>query len=161
MLLKLHGASFVTITTTIDARAKKTNNPHGTILKTSTSNCQVNFYYDKAVYQQLIKEQKTPEYKKGTSWHIPYKINGKLTPLAIKKGESEPHYLRVRHLTTIGKTLYTTTTGTELNIDEINNLLPEPSKYTNQNTTNPIKFLTYNLNNIKIITFNKQIYLII
>jgi hypothetical protein len=160
-LLGLRGATFVTITTTTDARAKKTNNPYGTIYKTTTNNCQVNFHYDNAVLNRLAKEGKdASEFERGESWHTPYKPHGFLTPLATKKGEQEPNYLRVRHLTTTGNTVYTTQDGTEVEYPNIQRFLPKPSEYKNQGTDEPVRFLTYSLESVKIIKMDGETYLV-
>lgn len=161
LLLNIRGATFITITTKTDTKAKKTGNPYGTILKTNTINGQVNFHYDKAVLTKLAKEGKNPDvFEQGNSWHQPYMPNGLLTPLATKKGETIPNYLRIRHLNTIGNTIYTTETGTQLTEEQVTPFLKTPSRYSNQGTDEPVRFLTYSLDSIITATINGQTYLI-
>ncbi len=160
-LLTLRGASFITVTTTTDSRAKKTNNPYGKIYKTAVANCQVNFHYDTAVLNRLAKEGKDASvFERGESWHEPYKPDGILTPLCVKKGETEPEYLRVRHLLAVGEPVYTTEDGTELTEEEVRPFLPKPSEYKNQGTDEPIKFLVYSLSSIKIIKMGGDTYFV-
>ncbi|MFX8585819.1 hypothetical protein ABTM35_20255, partial [Acinetobacter baumannii] len=59
-----------------------------------------------------------------------------------------------------GNTLYTTTDGTELSHEQVAPFLPKPSQYANQGTTNPVVFLTYALDTIKIASINGTTYTI-
>jgi hypothetical protein len=162
-LLELRGATFITVTVTTDARAKKTGNPYGKVLKTTTINCQVNFHYDRAVLARLEKEGKNEsEFERGESWHEPFKVDGKLTPLAVKKGETVPGYLRLRHLLTIGEPIYTQAIGgTEVSAELIKPFLPAPSTYSNQGTDDPVRFLTYSLESIKFIRLSGEEYFVV
>jgi hypothetical protein len=162
-LLELRGATFVTVTVTTDSRCKKTGNPYGKVLKTVTVNCQVNFHYDRAVITQLEKEGKDEsEFEKGESWHEPYKVDGKLTPLALKKGETVPGYLRVRHLLTVGEPIYTQAVGgSEVAVALVRPFLPARSTYSNQGADDPIRFLTYSLESVRFIRLSGEEYFVV
>jgi hypothetical protein len=153
LLLGLKGATFITIYAETDARLRKTGNPVGPCLKRNVVNAQVNFHYDEAVLRQLAKEGKGPEeFERGESWHEPYKPEGRLTPLCVKKGEKEPGYLRVRHLLTVGEPEYVTADGVPVPVEAIKPFLPAVNQYKNQGVDSPIKFVTYGLANIRAIT---------
>lgn len=160
-LLSLKGATFITVTVRTDARCRKTGNPFGKVFKTATVNGQVNFHYDAAVLRRLEKEGKGAEaFERGESWHVPYRHHdgGHLTPLACRKGEDTPAYLRIRHLATVGETVFTDAAGNVLDRAAVEPFLPPASTYANQGTDDPVRFLTYGLESIRTITLDGETF---
>jgi hypothetical protein len=160
-LCQLKGAAFISLV--YDAppsKMRKTGNPYaGNCRKISNVNGMVNFNYDEGVLRRLEKEGKSPDdFKQGTSWHTPFLIDGRLTPICKHKTTNQP-YLRFMFLKSVSCE-YRTLDGTPIDEKKIQPFLPEKSGYENQGLSeeNILIFLTYSLENIRQITFGGQTY---
>ena len=166
VLLNLKGAQPITFTarTDADVRAKdkdKNPNPHPRpVWKTTTVNAMVNFWYEDGVLRRLQKEGKSADdFRRGTSWHEPVMIDGRLTPLCQAKSEQNRNlYLRCMFLATVNGPDYHDNNGQPLTPEAVAPFLKPRSDYSNQGLDAPLVFLTYSLAGILNLTAQGQEY---
>jgi hypothetical protein len=173
LLLGVKGATFVTFTAHTDTGAKaKTKddkdetvfNPYARpIIKTSKINGCVCFWYDEGVLRRLEKEGKSADcFKKGESWHQPVFHNGHLTPLCeSKKPENPKLYLRFMYVKTVDEATYVDANSNPVTFEQIKPFLKAQTDYKNQGLDKPLRFLTYDLDNISEITLNGETYTVL
>jgi hypothetical protein len=151
-----NGASAISFLARTDARCRK--NPFGKIFKVSKFNGMVNLNYTKTVERARIKEGKTPEFRKGESWHEPVVPEGKLTPLCVHKHDNDKAYLRFIIESVIGEPIFFTEGGDEVSKDQIKDYLQKRSGYQNQGLENPRRFITVDVANILEISIDGDQY---
>lgn len=163
-LLKIKGAKPITMICETVPRMRKTNNPFfGRIIKRAEINGMVNFHYDKGVLRRLKKEGKdSSDFCRGTSWHEPVMIDGKLTPLCKHKSKDDK-YIRFMLRNGIESTYCWTDSGDMLTDDEaeqVETFIQSSNSYDNQGLDEPLIFLTYGIESVKVIRIDKQTYTI-
>lgn len=160
-LLDLKGANPITFTAKTDSRSKIKNNPWlRPIWKINRVNGLVNFHYDQGVLRRLDKEGKSPDdFRRGTSWHEPVILNGRLTPLCTSKNPANSNvYVRFMFVQRIGDPRYTDAKGCSLTYEQVKPFLPNPSSYENQGLDKPLIFLTYDIANLLSVTVGGESY---
>lgn len=155
------GAKPISCVAKTEPKMRKTGNRfHGKVVKVAMINGMVNFHYDNAVLRRLEKEGKdSSEFHKGTSWHEPVMVDGKMTPLCQHK-KNGTHYLRFMLINSTSE-LRWKDSDKELSskeLEEIKEFMPK-SRYENQGLDNPVKILTYSLDSIKTLTMDKVTYI--
>lgn len=156
VLLGTAGARPVTFLARVDARCRK--NKYGKIFKVAKYNGIVNLSYSKTVERARIKEGKKPKFRQGESWHEPVVPEGKWTPLCVHKHDNNKAYLRVVIERTLGKPIYFTEDGDEIDKEQIEGYLPKPNGYKNQGLEKPRRFITVDLENVLEISIDGKTY---
>lgn len=107
--------------------------------------------YDKLVGNRRIKEDKTPEFDKGASWHVPYEGS---TTIRTNPNNLDEKYMYVACIANNKpKTSYfDVVKGVAIDENVIAPYLPNKSIPTNQGLENPIIVRTYKMENIKELT---------
>jgi len=167
MLSDIRGAEFITFIARTEPKMRKTGNPFtGRVVKVAKVNGQINFSYERAVLKQLEKEGKSPaDFQQGESWHEAVVRNdGTLTPFCKHKTNGSL-YLRFRLIGSIESEYRWANSDTPLTSAEVDQLKPfiVVSTYSNQGIENPdnvVKFLTYGFSSIKVLTMNKETFII-
>lgn len=153
LLSSMSGAHPVSITTITDAKAKKTDNPYGTILKLSRVNGFIGANYATAVNRQRMREGSLPFFEaEERTWGT------RINPYLVEhKGE---YYLTLKVERALQKPMYMyQNQGLKL-IDEkkIRKFLPEKRKAENQGLEKDVIVRDYKLSSIVTITVNKKTY---
>lgn len=164
ILMDSKGATPITIIAHTEPKMRKTANPfYGRIYKASRVNGMVNFQYDAGVLRRLENEGKSADnFRQGQSWHeAVLTADGKLTPFCKHKQNGE-YYLRFMLRGTIQSEYRWIADDQPLTDSQLDNLnvFIQKSDYSNQGLTDPLVFLTYKMESIKIVTVNKQTYMV-
>ncbi len=160
-LMGIKGSQFVSIIANTEPRMRKTNNPYiGRVRKIARVNGIVNFHYDEGVLRRLEKEGKSAEdFRKGESWHEPVVTeNGSLTPFCRHKTSGEL-YLRLMLNNLTSEYIDVVNNHT---VDE-KDIAPFLVKngYDNQGLDQPLRFLTYKMDSIKVVSANGKTFLMV
>ena len=163
-LMAQRGAKFISFTHDKEpSKMRKTGNPFvGDCFKWQKVSGQLNFHYDLAVLKQLEKEGKSADsFKQGESWHEPIiRADGTLTPFCRSKKDPRKIYLRFR-LLNVCDVRFHNAKGETLDADEVRKFIPENSSYSNQGTSETIKFMTWGIDEIKSLTIDGIDYRIV
>ncbi len=141
----------------------KERNPfYGILIKRAELNGLVNFQYDEGVLRRIEKEGKSPdEFRRGESWHEPVLTpDGKLTPLCRHK-KDQSYYLRFMLLKANEPTFLRKSNRAVVPTGDVKPWLPNRKPYENQGLDEPLKILTYSLNNIRSLKIKGEEYEII
>jgi hypothetical protein len=158
LLMDCKGATPVTFIAETEPKMRKTGNPFLGVTKIAKVNGMVNFSYDLGVMRRLEKEGKSADdFKQGTSWHVPVMKDGRLTPLCEHKDRVGQFYVRFMFIATVEDPQYFLN-GKPIDAKDVEPFLPPKRGYANQGLDKPLIFLTYSLDDIRQITFNKQTY---
>ena len=123
-LAEMQGNAISQIKMKTNARAKKTNNPHGLIEKISNVLVEIGFSYKNAVAEQAKKEGVEPRPLQERRWG--QRIAG--TPLVEHKGK---HYLE-RKVESVLSTPIFLADGVEIDKSEIEEFLPKRKESSTQ-----------------------------
>lgn len=182
ILIARSGSAFISVLARYDMSAgknpkmRKTDNPFfGNCFKVAETRGGVTFDYDAGVARRLVGEGKdTDEHRKGTSWHLPVLVNGKLSPLAVHKADvTAPDgtvdygmlndatrvYLRYRFDASISSR-FEKSDGTPLPSDAVKPFVKESSDYGNQGLEDPLRFQLVAFSNIVSLTIDGTVYFI-
>jgi hypothetical protein len=141
-------------------RITKEKNPFNVIAKESKVSCIFNADYGKMVTNQLKREDKPEtDYEPGKSaMELKFFGNNDFYTENVKNGKK---VIRYRPNDNIKSSTEYKADGKLVSYNEVKNLLPEPSKATNQGTEKEILWRTVYLENIQEITLNKVKYIVI
>jgi len=164
-LLDARGAQPISFCARTDARAlakdqAKNPNPFSRpVWKIATISAMVNFWYDRGVLRRLKKEGKSPgQFRRGTSWHEPVLVAGRLTPLCRGKNQTDSIlYLRVMYLAT-NAVAFEDANGVSIAASAIERFLPARSEYLNQGLDCALRFKTYRIDGIRWLTLKGQTF---
>ena len=166
ILSDVRGCEPITFIARTDPKMRKTGNPFvGRVVKVAKVNGLVNFNYEANVLKQLEREGKSPaDFQQGESWHEAVVRNdGTLTPFCKHKTNGSL-YLRFRLIGSIESEYRWINSDTPLTSAEMDQLRPfiVVSTYSNQGVEagSEIKFLTYGFSSVKVLTLEKQTFVI-
>jgi len=157
MLEAQKGATAITITALVDARARKTNNPYEQVLKLSMVNGFTGFEYETSVQRQQVREGNPPEFEASErKWGTA--VNKSLVE---NKGK---YYLVIRPLKTSQPKFFVRVGNLVKRIEKslIEHLLPAPySNKEHQGVEKEIIYRNYSLDSIRFISINGSKYRLI
>lgn len=153
-LLQRKGCTVVTIVACTDARAKKTDNPHGAITKKAVINGMIGWIYENSVNNQRQREGLEPDFEAmPRAWGE--RIKG--TPLVLHK---DRHYLEVKVERNLDTTYYRASDGEEIPEEEVKPFLPARSKNERAGTEKDIRLADYGIDNILEIKMDGEHYVV-
>ena len=164
ILMAVRGAEPITfIARTVPAMRKTGNRFVGLVEKVAKTNGMVNVDYTKAVERQLVREGKdVSEFQEGTSWHhAVIRADGTFTPLC-QHNKNNSYYLRFVAGNTLESEYRWIANDSPLSTADVAELKTflQISTYANQSLEKTIKFQTRDLSSIKVLTLEKQTYII-
>jgi len=153
LLINYNGHSFVGLTTLTDARAKKTNNPYGKILKKTKLLANIGFHYKNSLNNQAKREGKEIDFDiKPRRWGVRLPN----TPLVEHKGK---HYLEYK-AENVQSVEYYTEQGEELTKEQVQEFLPKKStSSTQRELTKKIILRDVAIENILSLRISKKVFL--
>jgi len=164
ILMAVRGAEPITfVARTIPSMRKTGNRFVGLIEKVAKVNGMVNVDYSAAVERQLVREGKdVSEFHKGESWHhAVIRNDGTFTPLC-QHNKNNSYYLRFVAGNTLESEYRWIANDAPLSDSDVAELKTfiQTSTYANQGVDKAIRFQTRDLSSIKILTLEKQTYII-
>ena len=153
LLINYNGHSFVGLTTLTDARAKKTGNPFGKILKKTRLLANIGFHYSNSLDNQAKREGKEIDFDiKPRRWGVRLPN----TPLVEHKGK---HYLEYK-AEDVQSVEYFTEEGEQIEKSQIEEFLPKPRHSSTQdNLDKKIILRDVAIENIISLRISKKVYL--
>jgi len=153
LLINYNGHSFVGLTTLTDARAKKTGNPFGKILKKTRLLANIGFHYANSLNSQAKREGKEIDFDiKPRRWGVRLPN----TPLVEHKGK---HYLEYK-AEDVQSVEYFTEEGEQIEKSEIEQFLPQKSASSTQKELDKkIILRDVAIENIISLRISKKVYL--
>ena len=153
LLINYTGHSFIGLTTLTDARAKKTGNPFGKILKKTRLLANIGFHYANSLDNQAKREGKDIDFDiKPRRWGVRLPN----TPLVEHKGK---HYLEYK-AESVQSVEYFTEEGEQIEKDLIKEFLPQPRHSSTQNDLDKkIILRDVAIENIISLRISKKVYL--
>lgn len=156
--LKKGMPTFASVVQLTDARLKKTGNPYKNVMKLSKVSIILNSEYEKAVINQLKREDKSEDnYEKGINT-MPLVFGDKNCFAGIFKGELVIQYRPNDNV--YPKTKYVSE-GKIVDKVKIENFIPKRVEATNQGTEREIQWRKLYVKNIRQITLNGETYKVI
>jgi hypothetical protein len=153
LLINYNGHSFVGLTTLTDARAKKTNNPYGKILKKTILLANIGFHYKNSLNNQAKREEKEIEFNiQPRRWgkRLPN------TPLVEHKGKYYLEY-KAENVTSVE---YFTENGEQIEKEKIEEFLPQKRHSSTQKELDKkIILRDVAIENILSLRISKNVYL--
>jgi hypothetical protein len=153
LLINYNGHSFVGLTTLTDARAKKTGNPFGKILKKTRLLANIGFHYANSLDNQAKREGKEIDFDiKPRRWGVRLPN----TPLVEHKGK---HYLEYK-AENVQSVEYFTEEGEQIEKSQIEEFLPKTRHSSTQdNLDKKIILRDVAIENIISLRISKKVYL--
>ena len=153
LLINYTGHSFIGLTTLTDARAKKTGNPFGKILKKTRLLANIGFHYSNSLDNQAKREGKEIDFDiKPRRWGVRLPN----TPLVEHKGK---HYLEYK-AESVQSVEYFTEEGEQIEKDLIEEFLPQPRhSSTQKDLDKKIILRDVAIENIISLRISKRVYL--
>lgn len=153
LLINYNGHSFVGLTTLTDARAKKTGNPFGKILKKTRLLANIGFHYSNSLDNQAKREGKEIDFDiKPRRWGVRLPN----TPLVEHKGK---HYLEYK-AEDVQSVEYFTEEGEQIEKSQIEEFLPKPRHSSTQDDLDKkIILRDVAIENIISLRISKKVYL--
>ena len=153
LLINFNGHSFIGLTTLTDARAKKTNNPYGKILKKTKLLANIGFHYKNSLNNQAKREGKEIDFDiKPRRWGVRMEN----TPLVKHK---EKYYLEYK-AENVQSVEYYTEQGEELTKEQVQEFLPKKStSSTQRELTKKIILRDVAIENILSLRISKKVFL--
>ena len=153
LLINYNGHSFVGLTTLTDARAKKTNNPFGKILKKTRLLANIGFHYANSLDSQAKREGKEIDFDiKPRRWGVRMPN----TPL-VK--HNDKYYLEYK-AENVQSVEYFTEEGEQIEKSQIEEFLPKPRHSSTQNDLDKkIILRDVAIENIISLRISKKVYL--
>ena len=150
--------AFANVVQFTDARAKKTNNPFGQIMKLSNVSVLLNTQYEKNVVNQLAREGKeATDYKKGANT-MPLEKGDKNGFFGYFNGKAVIEYRPNDNVKP--RTKYVAN-GKVVDKDKVTPFLPSTNKAQNQGTEREIFWRKLYVSNIRRITINGTHYKVV
>ena len=153
LLINYNGHSFVGLTTLTDARAKKTGNPFGKILKKTRLLANIGFHYANSLNSQAKREGKEIDFDiKPRRWGVRLPN----TPLVEHKGK---HYLEYK-AENVQSVEYFTEKGEQIEKSQIEEFLPQKRHSSTQKELDKkIILRDVAIENIISLRISKNVYL--
>ena len=159
LLINFNGHSFIGLTTLTDARAKKTGNPYGKILKKTKLLANIGFHYKNSLNNQAKREGKEIDFDiKPRQWGVRMP-NTPLVKLVNKETGEEKFYLEYK-AEKVQSVEYFTETGEPLTKEQVQEFLPKKStSSTQRELTKKIILRDVKLENILSLRISKKVFL--
>jgi len=153
LLINFNGHSFIGLTTLTDARAKKTGNPYGKILKKTKLLANIGFHYKNSLNNQAKREGKEIDFDiKPRRWGVRMEN----TPL-VK--HNEKYYLEYK-AENVQSVEYYTEQGEELTKEQVQEFLPKKStSSTQKELTKKIILRDVAIENILSLRISQKVFL--
>ena len=153
------GAIIVSFMTKTDAKARKTGNPFGIILKQSFFVGQIGCDYQADVNRQREREGKPADFQSQEhKWAVPVSDS----PYLMENPKTGERYAKIRPLRSVAtKRFYAKSDGRRLPNAPVEPLLPPPRKSNTQGTVKEIPYKLFKLTSIQRIKWGKETYKII
>lgn len=153
LLINYNGHSFVGLTTLTDARAKKTNNPYGKILKKTILLANIGFHYSNSLDNQAKREGKEIDFNiQPRRWGVRLPN----TPLVEHKGK---YYLEYKS-EKVTSVEYFTENGEQIEKEKIEEFLPQKRHSSTQKELDKkIILRDVAIENILSLRISKNVYL--
>lgn len=153
LLINFNGHSFIGLTTLTDARAKKTGNPYGKILKKTKLLANIGFHYKNSLNNQAKREGKEIDFDiKPRRWGVRMEN----TPL-VK--HNDKYYLEYK-AENVQSVEYYTEQGEELTKEQVQEFLPKKStSSTQKELTKKIILRDVAIENILSLRISQKVFL--
>lgn len=153
LLINFNGHSFIGLTTLTDARAKKTGNPYGKILKKTKLLANIGFHYKNSLNNQAKREGKEIDFDiKPRRWGVRMEN----TPL-VK--HNDKYYLEYK-AENVQSVQYYTEQGEELTKEQVQEFLPKKStSSTQRELTKKIILRDVAIENILSLRISQKVFL--
>ncbi len=153
LLINFNGHSFIGLTTLTDARAKKTGNPYGKILKKTKLLANIGFHYKNSLNNQAKREGKEIDFDiKPRRWGVRMPN----TPL-VK--HNDKYYLEYK-AENVQSVEYYTEQGEELTKEQVQEFLPKKStSSTQKELTKKIILRDVSIENILSLRISQKVFL--
>lgn len=153
LLINFNGTSFVGLTTLTDARAKKTGNPYGKILKKTKLLANIGFHYKNSLNNQAKREGKEIDFDiKPRRWGV------RMENAPLVK-HNDKYYLEYK-AENVQSVVYYTEQGKELTKEQVQEFLPKKStSSTQRELTKKIILRDVNIENILSLRISKKVFL--
>ncbi len=155
ILSKVKGATPISFTARIDAKAKKKNNPFGEIFKVSRVSAFTSFDYENSVIKQQIREGKSPDFQASErAW-------GERVSSALVKNKDK-FYLVAKVERARSPIYFYNDNGVNKIVDvaKIREFLPVV-KPTSQGLEKEVIYRNYAIDNLISVSLNKEKYKIV
>jgi hypothetical protein len=156
ILSAINTPTFINMVTETKVRMNKTGNPYfDKVFKVKQGNYLIGTNYENRVNNNLVKEGKDNDFQASEN-----KVGQHVSKCVLFNEKTGKHYLQhERFDNSIIDTRYVFE-GKDIDLKAFEKFMPSSNNYENQGLDKTVKVLSVTVDNIKLITINKETYLI-